>query len=374
MLSLLIVPMLICGVIWIKANPSQRYKISAFQGWIIYLYAASYGAAAVFFSWVFLEAVIPWLFVLGESPVSVVESYFGIPFSLDDEYLKNIAAYVVEDGYAKAQSGDIYSAYMATRISFLAVGSILLTKGFCWLYKLYLFTMNRYEKKLLDVYKQNSPTDYYLLLLSARLLKITRSRENYELSKQSRIEVNSDFKKFVRRCTKLFEKYVGEDYLSDDSKDVTLQMYKDYLRQQKKRGLKLKRESEKEPLLAQVTLESRKVYIGAPQSVGGPDEHSIGNEELVIFPWFSGYRDEKTLGIKLTNEYSPLQEKEDYEVENVVVQKSKVSSVSAFSIDLYNKVQDNIGGRGKGGVSKVKSEEVTLSRFKHGKYSKASRA
>lgn len=58
MLTFLIVPMLVCGIIWIQSDPKQSFKISTYQGWLVYLHAAKFGFFLIVFSYLAIELTL----------------------------------------------------------------------------------------------------------------------------------------------------------------------------------------------------------------------------------------------------------------------------------------------------------------------------
>lgn len=96
MVSLFIVPVLLCGIIWIKLNPKQKAKISTYQGWIIYLYATFYGVVALSICWVFLEYVIPFLIRNGENVFDYLLIKTGIDIRINENYLDEFALYIID--------------------------------------------------------------------------------------------------------------------------------------------------------------------------------------------------------------------------------------------------------------------------------------
>lgn len=58
MLTFLILPILVCGIIWIQSDPKQSFKVSTYQGWLVYLHAAKFGSILVIASYIFIELIL----------------------------------------------------------------------------------------------------------------------------------------------------------------------------------------------------------------------------------------------------------------------------------------------------------------------------
>lgn len=91
----------------------------------------------------------------------------------------------------------------------------------------------------------------------------------------------------------------------------------------------------------QVTLVNRKVYVGMIVASVEPDQDSAF---LSIVPTHSGYRDRKTLELRLTHKYDEIFEalqSEDADMSryNLVIPKSEIASISRFDITIYEKAR-----------------------------------
>lgn len=77
----------------------------------------------------------------------------------------------------------------------------------------------------------------------------------------------------------------------------------------------------------------RKVYVGIIQTMGEPTEKNSANQEVVIFPVLSGYRDENTLEVRFTTAYDiPSGSKS---VIALCIKTEQISSISYFDFDVY---------------------------------------
>lgn len=80
-----------------------------------------------------------------------------------------------------------------------------------------------------------------------------------------------------------------------------------------------------------LTMEDRKVYVGRVIGLGEPNETEGMDQEIVITPYASGYRDEATLSLKLTGKYTEVTEDV-----SLVLRQDKIISATQFSEALYD--------------------------------------
>ena len=85
------------------------------------------------------------------------------------------------------------------------------------------------------------------------------------------------------------------------------------------------------PLL--FSLKERKAYVGIIQTMGEPTEKNSANQEIVIFPILSGYRDSNTLEVRFTTAYDiPTESKPAIAL---CIKTEQISSISYFDFDVY---------------------------------------
>lgn len=333
MLPILIIPVLICGILWIKSHPTERSKISAYQGWVVYLYAASYGVVAVFLSWLVAEYLFPVLIKSNLDFINVMLGRIGIGFPVDENYLDRLSSYLVETMGGGAVPGDKYASLLSARLLLVSIFSIFFTKFICLLCFLARRLVGLHKLSVIKIYRDNSYIDYQLMAISSYMTRHEKSKGLYEKKKRGMVKRNAKFKKNLRYIIS----FIGDD--DREFLEWALSKYKKILFLQKDILLGIKRDIESDMLLAQITLDSRKVYIGVPRGFKFPDEHGVSGHDVVLYPWYSGYRKEDDLSIVITNTYFPLHEKGEEDVDNIVVSKSKIMSASAFSMKHYNKIQ-----------------------------------
>lgn len=117
-----------------------------------------------------------------------------------------------------------------------------------------------------------------------------------------------------------------------------------------------------ENALVEVTLANRKCYIGLPfdSGVSTPKDADIS-----LVPFISGYRDERTLSLKITTFYASalrevIERGQSPEDElQVVVPKDQIMSARKFDMDRYVPETDN-GVSPRPTMARVKDERSTL--------------
>ncbi len=73
-----------------------------------------------------------------------------------------------------------------------------------------------------------------------------------------------------------------------------------------------------------ITLNNGKVYVGFPNIFAEPNEKAKPNQEVRLFPIYSGYRDKETFQYKRTTDYTVIKENDNIEI--VIPQESIVSA------------------------------------------------
>lgn len=318
---------------WIKSHPTERSKISAYQGWVVYLYAASYGVVAVFLSWLVAEYLLPVLIKNNLATVNDAFDRLGLSLSIDENYLDRLSYHLVETVGGGAKPVDTYASQLSARLLLVSVFSIFLTYLICLLFWIARRFFGLHKLNVIKIYKDNSYLDYQLMAISSYMTRRVRNKLLYEKKKKKMIKRNEKLKNNMR--------YIVSFLGDDDPKylEWVFSKYKQVLSIRKEILHDLKREIDSDMLLAQVTLDSRKVYIGVPRGFKFPDEHGVSGHDVVLYPWYSGYRKEDNLSIVITNTYFPLHEKGEEDVDNIVISKSKIMSASAFSMLHYNEIQ-----------------------------------
>ncbi len=92
----------------------------------------------------------------------------------------------------------------------------------------------------------------------------------------------------------------------------------------------------KKPVL--ISLKSRKAYVGIVISTGEPNESNGLNQEIVILPIMSGYRDKDTLSVIFTNDYANF----TTESTSTVLDTASIEVASWFDFSCYENVNENI--------------------------------
>lgn len=78
------------------------------------------------------------------------------------------------------------------------------------------------------------------------------------------------------------------------------------------------------------TLESRKVYVGMILNMGEPTESQGMDQEILIMPIMSGYRDGKTLNVEFDTYYENTEK-----LLELVIRQDQILSATEFDFDAY---------------------------------------
>ncbi|MDT8894432.1 hypothetical protein RSO41_07155 [Halomonas sp. I1] len=107
------------------------------------------------------------------------------------------------------------------------------------------------------------------------------------------------------------------------------------LRLLKKREEQLSHGAPAEELMyAFITLSNRKIYIGSLKLVPPPNEERTNSEEFLLVPFFSGYRDEKSLSVNITHMYEYESPESIREEDAISFSKSNIITIGAFSTQM----------------------------------------
>ena len=83
-----------------------------------------------------------------------------------------------------------------------------------------------------------------------------------------------------------------------------------------------------------ISMSDRKVYVGRVINLGEPNEHTGPDQEILIVPVFSGYRDKDDMRLTLTTLYNT---EEDI---SIILRQDNIVSVCEFIEPLYEKVSE----------------------------------
>ncbi len=95
-----------------------------------------------------------------------------------------------------------------------------------------------------------------------------------------------------------------------------------------------------------LSMEDRKVYIGRIVGLGEPNEKEGMDQEIMITPYASGYRDKDNLSIDLTTTYN--------DISNdivLILKQENIISATHFSDETFEKFKKN---------SKFKKKKILL--------------
>ena len=259
MLAFLLVPILVCGIIWMNNDPKEYFKISTYQGWLVYLHAAKFGIIIVSVAYFLIEMVLGSFTEWVASSLGFNPEYKFSPIGVVAQLL--VASFPSMHGSEEVnQSYGSSSVLMAMTILSILF-TYCLTKGLSAYWK--RVDYKRYY--LESFWKERKILDYFIF----------QSLENGDL--------------------------------------------------------------------IQVTLSSRKCYVGLISKIQEPNEESTGHQHISLVPFLSGYRDKDTLSLLFSNEYPKIEDLKDMNYNDVVVfPVDEIVSVSGFDPVIYAQTADNI--------------------------------
>lgn len=95
--------------------------------------------------------------------------------------------------------------------------------------------------------------------------------------------------------------------------------------------------------LIQVTLSSRKCYVGLISKIQEPNEESTGHQHISLIPILSGYRDKDKLSLIFSNEYPKIPSRDVINYNDIVIIPTiEIVSISGFDLQIYTKTADNL--------------------------------
>ena len=155
LIAFLAIPLLVCGLIWIKTDPREHFRISTYQGWLVYLHAAKLGFV------LFVAIYILFEIIFGSVLDHFLRAIFSVSF---DEKVTpvNITYHFLSESLpgSLAQREDAPPALHLLSLSFIFVFFTYVlsisTKG---AHK--RFNYKRYY--LRKYWKENNPFDHFLL-------------------------------------------------------------------------------------------------------------------------------------------------------------------------------------------------------------------
>jgi hypothetical protein len=289
MFLLLILPVLVSGYIAFTQNPYHYYRLHRYEGQLLYLESAKLGFICI------LVSALLAVFLNQYVPSSI--TIFNSELSLDLlDYTKTLLKDV-----------DTNTNQLAW-VSLIMLGSLFCSKLYVVASKLGLF-LKTFD--LLDAF-------------SCRRIIISFKKRKW----MSRIDHSG---LTYKERTKII---LMASVLKDSPIDAL------FLKSYVNDGFYL-----------MLTMEDRKVYIGRVISLGEPNETQGMDQEIVITPYASGYRDEKTLSLELTVKYTEVTEDV-----SLVLRQDKIISTTQFSEALYEEFmlkQKHKKNQPQSGLSKV---------------------
>jgi hypothetical protein len=97
-------------------------------------------------------------------------------------------------------------------------------------------------------------------------------------------------------------------------------------------------------------MRDRKVYVGLVLSAAEPSESRTGNQEVLIRPYISGYRDKDNLGVHFTTAYKKVEQRVE-----LLIRQDEILSLTFFDPEVFHKINQphGIGKAAGGGLSSI---------------------
>lgn len=274
MFLLLILPVLVSGYIAFTKKPYHYYRLHRYEGQLLYLESAKLG----FFCTLASSIIVVTLNKYFPSSINL----FGFNVSLDLFQ------------FTSSLLGEIeVNANQLTWISLIMLGSLII----CWLYVLH----SRLKLSLKAFDLQDA--------LSCRRIKLSYKRKRWIPRQDHSGLTYKEKAKIILMASVLKDSPIDALFLKSYVTDGFYLM---------------------------LTMEDRKVYIGRVISLGEPNETEGMDQEIVITPYVSGYRDKDTLNLKLTVKYTEVTEDV-----SLVLRQDKIISATQFSEALYDEFLSN---------------------------------
>lgn len=288
MFLLLILPVIVSGFIVLKYHPYYYYKLHRFDGQLLHITCTALGLCCLIFGFgivLFCNAKIP--------PV-----VFGMNVDIASTMTKHLTLLTAQPELLviPTEKDPLYLEYFRHRDGVLQMTWIILTGISSILFAFFWsgWAALKWRLKAIDL----------SYLLASFGLKDKKNRLH----------------KFFRRVKTTWKSDLTDEYkvtlmrgiLKDSPLDVIL--FRSYL----------------EEVYVMVTLSDRKVYVGRVISLGEPNESEGMDQEIVLTPFLSGYRDKDTLTVTFTTKYKDV----DDDL-SLVIKQDLISSVTEFDPKIY---------------------------------------
>ncbi len=305
MIGLLVVPILICGYITITTLPKERIRISLYQGWSLYLRAATYGTlivATVFFIFCITLPSLPLKYpeieifrkIPSQSAVNLLASYIlknsNLTFNIDAKSILTLQIISL-------------STISICSTAFLSITLKVLALLFPRVYR------KNQQTIVNKLVQQKSPIEYSLLIIAEKLSQDILY--NQRMSNLRNMVLAMIEKDIIKKSDPEFNDILEEVELRDPDKFS----------------------------YALITLDNGKFYIGCPKIIPIPDEESISSNSISFLPIISGFRDEKQ-NLVFTTRYD-FDIELDRDIDCISIPRSNIISVSSFNFETYYRLKNN---------------------------------
>lgn len=187
MLTFLLIPILICGIIWIQNDPQQSFRVSTFQGWLIYIHAAKCGFTLVLSSFIFMEIILG-------SAATLIGKFFGTEYQLTPI---NIISDLIKISLpseltnTSSISTNLYGLHAAIELVSISILSIYTTYILTKILRSSIWSKDHFRSFYLQSFwRKHSIFDYFILktMQEKDLMQVTLENRKCYVGLVSRIQ------------------------------------------------------------------------------------------------------------------------------------------------------------------------------------------
>lgn len=347
MALLFLLPILVCGFIYLKINKNHRYSLSKKDSQQIYFQSAFYGFIFTligFICYIFLNNFQ----IFNEFLLKVKDLIF---YSLYSIHIKEIQLNSSDiksiEQYKGLMTLSFYTMLIWTTL--FSIITIYLVNFLSFIFRVFWEWSIQWVKFILIKILATSVTlfksiFYLSYLVFIAFLNLVLSKKNVfkitanQRDKRKIENQNNGFKtQKINSLSTIWNNWShGLISISKEIKDPLNQLLYTSIESHQH----IKTDVIEKPLM--ITMEDRKVYIGLVIGFGFKnDEYSIENETFRFLPFKSGYRDKDTLKVVACTDYSQtINDLQTLNAIELILKKENIVSLTQFNAQRFNDFQD----------------------------------
>lgn len=364
MALLLLLPILVCGFLYLRIHQKHRHSFSKIEGQHLYFKSAFHG-------FIFTLSGFAVYIILNKCPIFIDLSYyiknsvFQSIYSIDISDIKNTSKSDIQslEQYRGLTTLNFYN--MLIWITFLSVILIYLYVHLSFFVRvLYEWSIqwiklfwNTFVLKLFALILTILKTfSYFIYLVFILILNIIFSKKDVfkitpnEFDTNNSLDKNHIGKLKVKTNTLSSFSSIWKSWkygiisINEEIKDPLDQLlYKSIHSHQSMDLIEENQIFDDKAKPVMVTMDDRKVYIGIVIGFGyDTDAFSIKNDTFRFLPLKSGYRDKDTLKVIATTDYvKTIQNLEKLKTIELILRKENIVSITLFNLDRFNMFQNS---------------------------------